>query len=300
MSRNNLLGWAFVFHAVILITAFLIYPTIRTIQLSFDTGLGFTTSEYVGLENYSNLFTRDRFFFDIDQFPPRGAVFNTIIWLGLFTAGTVGIGLVVAVLANAVRYEVLIKTIIFIPMAISFTAAGIIWRFVYSPDEKTGILNAILVGLIPSTDPIPWLGRIDIVNVALIIAGIWIWTGFCMVILSAALKGLPQEVMEAAHVDGANSWQTFWRITIPMLLPTISVITTTMIINVLKAFDIVYIMTAGGPRGASRIIGFTMYWETFQNGKPGYGAAVAVIMLLLMLPFVIINIRRYRQGEQGT
>ncbi|MBK9745157.1 MAG: sugar ABC transporter permease [Anaerolineae bacterium] len=300
MSRNNLLGWAFVFPAVILITAFLIYPTIRTIQLSFDTGLGFTTSEYVGLENYSNLFTRDRFFFDIDQFPPRGAVFNTIIWLGLFTAGTVGIGLVVAVLANAVRYEVLIKTIIFIPMAISFTAAGIIWRFVYSPDEKTGILNAILVGLIPSTDPIPWLGRIDIVNVALIIAGIWIWTGFCMVILSAALKGLPQEVMEAAHVDGANSWQTFWRITIPMLLPTISVITTTMIINVLKAFDIVYIMTAGGPRGASRIIGFTMYWETFQNGKPGYGAAVAVIMLLLMLPFVIINIRRYRSGEQGT
>lgn len=300
MSRNNLLGWAFVFPAVILITAFLIYPTIRTIQLSFDTGLGFTTSEYVGLENYSNLFTRDRFFFDIDQFPPRGAVFNTIIWLGLFTAGTVGIGLVVAVLANAVRYEVLIKTIIFIPMAISFTAAGIIWRFVYSPDEKTGILNAILVGLIPSTDPIPWLGRTDIVNVALIIAGIWIWTGFCMVILSAALKGLPQEVMEAAHVDGANSWQVFWRITIPMLLPTISVITTTMIINVLKAFDIVYIMTAGGPRGASRIIGFTMYWETFQNGKPGYGAAVAVIMLLLMLPFVIINIRRYRSGEQGT
>lgn len=300
MSRNNLLGWAFVFPAVILITAFLIYPTIRTVQLSFDTGLGFTTSEYVGLENYSNLFTRDRFFFDIDQFPPRGAVFNTIIWLGLFTAGTVGIGLVVAVLANAVRYEVLIKTIIFIPMAISFTAAGIIWRFVYSPDEKTGILNAILVGLIPSTDPIPWLGRTDIVNVALIIAGIWIWTGFCMVILSAALKGLPQEVMEAAHVDGANSWQVFWRITIPMLLPTISVITTTMIINVLKAFDIVYIMTAGGPRGASRIIGFTMYWETFQNGKPGYGAAVAVIMLLLMLPFVIINIRRYRSGEQGT
>lgn len=153
MSRNNLLGWAFVFPAVILITAFLIYPTIRTIQLSFDTGLGFTTSEYVGLENYSNLFTRDQFFFDIDQFPPRGAVFNTIIWLGLFTVGTVGIGLVVAVLANAVRYEVLIKTIIFIPMAISFTAAGIIWRFVYSPDEKTGILNAILVGLIPSTDP---------------------------------------------------------------------------------------------------------------------------------------------------
>lgn len=299
MSKNNLLGWSFVFPAVILITAFLIYPTLRTIQLSFDTGLGFTTSQYVGLDNYTNLFTRDRFFFDIDQFPPGGAVFNTVVWLVLFTAGTVGIGLVVAVLANGVRYEVLIKTIIFVPMAISFTAAGIIWRYVYSPDPNSGILNAILIGLIPTATPIPWLGRIDIVNIALIVAGIWIWTGFCMVILSAALKGLPQEVMEAARVDGANSWQTFSRITIPMLLPTIAVITTTMVINVLKAFDLVYIMTAGGPRGASRIIGFTMYWETFQNGKPGYGAAVAVIMLLLMLPFVVINIRRYRNQEQG-
>jgi len=299
VSKNNLLGWSFVFPAVILITAFLIYPTLRTIQLSFDTGLGFTTSQYVGLDNYTNLFTRDRFFFDIDQFPPGGAVFNTVVWLVLFTAGTVGIGLVVAVLANGVRYEVLIKTIIFVPMAISFTAAGIIWRYVYSPDPNSGILNAILIGLIPTATPIPWLGRIDIVNIALIVAGIWIWTGFCMVILSAALKGLPQEVMEAARVDGANSWQTFSRITIPMLLPTIAVITTTMVINVLKAFDLVYIMTAGGPRGASRIIGFTMYWETFQNGKPGYGAAVAVIMLLLMLPFVVINIRRYRNQEQG-
>jgi alpha-glucoside transport system permease protein len=299
MSKNNLLGWFFVFPAVILIVAFLIYPTIRTIQLSFDKGLGFKPTEYVGFDNYVNLFTRDRFFFDISQFPPHGAVFNTVVWLVLFTVGTVGIGLVVAVLANSVRYEVLIKTIIFIPMAISFTAAGIIWRFVYSPDVNTGILNAILIGLFPSADPIPWLGRIDIVNVALIVAGIWIWTGFCMVILSAALKGLPQEIMEAAQVDGANSWQTFWKITIPMLMPTIAVITTTMVINVLKAFDLVYIMTAGGPRGASRIIGFTMYWETFQNGKPGYGSAVAVIMLLLMLPFVIVNIRRFRNQEQS-
>ena len=186
----------------------------------------------------------------------------------------------------------------FVPMAISFTAAGIIWRFVYSPDATTGILNALLIGLIPSADPIPWLGRTDIVNYALIAAGIWLWTGFCMVILSASLKGLPTEVLEAARVDGANAWQAFWRVTFPMLWPTILVITTTMIINVLKAFDLVYIMTQGGPRGASRIIGFSMYFETFQNGKPGYGAAIAVIMLILVTPFVIINIRRYRREER--
>lgn len=298
MRTNPLLGWMFALPALILIALFLVYPTLRTIHLSFDTGQGYTFREFVGLENYINLFTNDRYFFDIGDWPPSGAVFNTVLWLLLFTFGTVGIGLIVAVLANAVRYEVLIKTIIFVPMAISFTAAGIIWRFVYSPDPKTGVLNAILTGLIPNLEPIPWLGRADLVNYALILAGIWIWTGFCTVILSAALKGLPQEVMEAARVDGANSWQVFWKITVPMLWPTILVVSTTMIINVLKAFDLVFIMTRGGPRNTSRIIGFSMYWETFEAGRPGYGAAVAVIMLILVLPFVIFNIRRFRREEQ--
>jgi alpha-glucoside transport system permease protein len=298
MRNNPVLGWAFALPALILIALFLVYPTLRTIQLSFDTGLGFTTTEFVGLENYVNLF-RDRFFFDVSRWPPGGAVFNTILWLILFTLGTVGIGLAVAVLANSVRYEVLIKTIIFVPMAISFTAAGIIWRFVYSPDLNTGILNAVLVALIPSFEPIPWLGRTDVVNVAIIVAGIWIWTGFCMVIISAALKGLPTEVLEAARVDGATTWQTFWRVMFPMLWPTIVVVATTMIINVLKAFDLVYIMTQGGPRGASRIIGFTMYWETFNNGLPGKGSAVAVIMLIVVIPFVIFNIRRFRAEEKA-
>ncbi len=299
MKSNPILGWVFAAPALILATIFLVVPTIITTLLSFDTGLGFKFTKYVGLQNYVNLFTRDRTFFDISQFPPSGAIFNTILWLILFTAGTVGIGLLVAVLANSVRYEVLIKTIIFIPMAISFTAAGIIWRFVYSPDTTTGVLNAVLSGLIPGFDPIAWLGRVDIVNFALIIAGIWMWTGFCMVILSAGLKGLPTEVLEAARVDGANSLQTFVRITVPMLWPTIVVVTTTMVINTLKAFDLVFIMTQGGPRGASRIIGFSMYWETFQNGLPGKGSAIATIMLIVMLPFIIFNIRRFRTEEQG-
>ena len=299
MRTNPLLGWMFAFPAVILILAFLVYPTLRTIHMSFDTGAGFNFNEYVGLENYVNLFTRDRLFFDISEFPPQGALFNNLLWLVLFTLGTVGLGLAIAVMANAVKYEVLIKTIIFVPLAISFTAAGIIWRFVYSPDPHNGILNAILTGLIPTMEPVPWLGRTDIVNFALIAAGIWIWTGFCMVIISAALKGLPTEVLEAAHVDGANSWQTFTKMILPMLWPTLVVVGTTMIINVLKAFDLVFIMTGGGPRGVSGIIGFSMYQQTFQNLKPGYGAAIAVIMLILVMPFVIINIRRFRAEEQG-
>jgi len=298
MKTNPLIGILLLLPAGVLIVAFLLYPTLRTIQLSFDTGAGFTLTKYVGLDNYINLFTHDRQFFDIHQFPPGGAVFTTILWLVMFTVGTVGIGLAVAVMANSVRYEVLIKTIIFVPMAISFTAAGIIWLFVYSPDPKVGVLNAVLTSIIPGMDPIPWLGRSSLVNFAVIIAGIWIWTGFCMVILSAALKGLPQEVIEAALVDGATPWQSFWRITLPMLWPTIVLVGTSMVINVLKAFDIVFVMTQGNPAGASRIIGFTMYWEVFQNGRVGYGSAVAVIMLIVVTPFVYLNIRRYRNEEQ--
>jgi alpha-glucoside transport system permease protein len=298
MKKNPVLGWAFVLPAVILIVTFLIYPTLRTIQLSFYRGAGFTTDQYMGLDNYVNLFTRDTSFFNVRDFPPSGAVFTTILWLVLFTTLTVGLGLIVAVLANSVRYEVLVKTIIFVPMAISFTAAGIIWRFVYSPDVNSGILNALITGFLPGARPIPFLGRPDIVNFAVIIAGVWLYTGFCMVILSAAYKGLPGEVLEAARVDGANSWYLFWRVIAPMMWPTIVVVGTTMIINVLKAFDLVYIMTAGGPRNASRIIGFSMYWETFQNGKVGYGSAIAVIMLIVVLPFVYFNIRRFRLERQ--
>lgn len=300
MKRNPVLGITFALPAVILLILFLIYPTIRTIQLSFTTGLGFRADQYIGLDNYVNLFTRDRFFFNINSFPPSGAVFTTILWLFMFTIVTVGLALIVAVMANTVRYEVLVKTIIFIPMAISFTAAGVIWRFVYTPDARTGILNALLVSLIPGAEPIAFLGRVDTVNFAIIAAGVWLYTGFCVVIISAALKGLPGEVLEASRVDGANSWQMFWRIIVPMLWPTLVVVGTTMIINVLKAFDLVYVMTngTGDPRGAARIIGFSMYFETFQNGRPGYGAAIAVIMLIVVLPFVYFNIRRFRAERQ--
>jgi alpha-glucoside transport system permease protein len=298
MKNNPYLGWAFALPALILIVLFLIYPTFRTIQMSFTTGAGFQTDESVGFNNYVNLFTNDRYFFRVNEFPPSGAVFNTILWLVLFTGGTVGFGLLIAVMANSVRYEVLIKTIVFLPTAISFTAAGIIWRFVYSADPNIGVLNAVWSGIFGG-EPIAWLGRTEIVNFAVIIAAIWLSTGFCTVILSAGLKSLPAEVHEAAKVDGANTLEVFAFITVPMLWPTILVVTTTMIINVLKAFDLVFIMTNGGPRNASQIIGFSMYNEMFTSNRPGYGSAIAVIMLILVLPFVYFNIRRYRSEEAG-
>ena len=297
MKTHPIVGWIFIIPALLFIFFFLVYPTARTIGLSFSTGEGFTNSDFIGFDNYNELVTGDRLFVDTSHFPPSGAAFTTILWLVLYVPGTVGLGLLLAVLADSVKYEVLIKTIVFVPMGISFTAAGIIWRFVYSPDPSTGILNAFVAGVLHA-DPIAWLGRVDLVNFALIITAIWTSTGFSLVVFSAALKGLPGEVLEAALVDGANSLQRFFRVVLPMLWPTALVLITTAIIAVLKAFDIVFIMTEGNPRGASRIIGFTMYWETFRANRPGYGAAVAVIMLLLVLPFVFFNIRRFRSEGQ--
>ncbi len=197
-------------------------------------------------------------------------------------------------LAVRVRYERVVKTAIFVPMAISATAVGIIWLLVYSPDPDIGVLNAILHGFDNGFKPISWLGRPSLVNYALIFAYIWASVGFVMVVLSAAIKGIPAEVLEAARVDGAGEWNIFRRIMLPMLSLPLSVVTIWLFINVIKVFDIIYVMTGGGPGTSSRVIAFTMYEETFHNGRPGYGAAVAVIMLVLIAPIMVLNVRRFR------
>ncbi len=251
----------------------------------------------MGLDNYVRLLTSDRFFLKLDEWPPSGAVINTVLWMVLFTAGTVGIGMLVAVLADRVRYEKVVKAAIFLPIVVSATAASVIFRFVYSPDRTIGVLNAALTGIFPSLEPLPWLGRISLVNSAVIGAGIWIYVGLAMVVLSAAYKALDKEVLEAAEVDGANSWQSFWRISVPMMTQPITFVVIFMIITALKMIDLVLVMTEGGPRAASRIIGFTMYWEVFNNGLVGYGSAVAMVLFIMMIPIIVIQIRRVRAEE---
>lgn len=295
--RQSIQGFLFILPALAMLVIFLVYPTLWTIRLSFDTGRGLQLREWIGLDNYVRLLTRDRLFLDLSHFPPSGAVFNNVLWILLLPTLCVGLGLAIAVLADRVRYESFVKAIIFLPMAISATAVAIIWRFVYNPDANTGLLNAALKTVSADFQPIAWLGRSDTVNFAIIAAAVWGSTGFAMVVLSAALKGIPPELMEAARVDGANEWNIFARITLPMLSLPISVVTITLVISVIKVFDIIYIMTNGGPRGASRVIAYTMYVETFQGGRAGYGAAVAVIMLLLIIPIMVFNIKRFRSEE---
>jgi len=159
------------------------------------------------------------------------------------------------------------------------------------------VINAGLTRLVSSLDPVPWLGRTSLVNFAVIGAGVWIWTGLAMTVLSAAYKSLDREVLEAAAVDGANAWQTFWRITLPMLSQPITVVAITMVINALKMLDLILVMTAGGPRNASRTIAFSMYWEVFNNTLAGYGSAIAIVLLILVMPIIMFQIRRFRLEE---
>ena len=270
----------FIGPAVIILAVFMVYPAIQTIVLSFENGLG----------NYIQLLTADPRFIRF-SFPPSGALFNNILWLIFYTGGCIVVGLIVAVMATRVRYERVVKAIVFLPMAIAATALGVIWRFVYAPDADTGLLNAILG--VANVGPISWLGSAGFVNTALIVAGVWGSAGFAVVILSAALKGISSEILEAARVDGASEGQIFRRIIVPMLSLPISVIAVTLTINVIKLFDLVYVMTEGGPGNASNVIGVQMY-QQFSARNFDYSATVAVVMLVVLIPVMVFNIRRFR------
>lgn len=299
--RERFRGFPFILPAVALLALFLVYPAYYTIRLSFyesDFFFGFT--HWVGLSNFKNLLTNDKDFLDLSTFPPQGALMNNLRWLIFYTSFSLLFGLGLAVLAVRVRYERAVKTAVFVPMAISATAVGVIWLLVYSPDIDQGLLNAVIHGINNNYNPISWVGRPSTVNYALIFAYVWASTGFVMVVLSAAIKGIPNDVIEAARVDGAGEWSIFRRIVLPMLSLPISIVTIWLLINVIKVFDIIYVMTNGGPGTSSRVIAYTMYVETFSNSRAGYGAAVAVIMLILLLPVMILNVARFRSSRVIT
>jgi len=286
--------WLFVGPALLLIAFFLVYPTIVTIIRSFfgrGQQLFGPMVHYVGLANWKYVFTNPVMLTSLR---------NNILWVVVFTICTVGFGLVLAVMLDRVRYEKILKSVIFVPAAISMVGATIIWKFVYAfrPEgiAQIGILNAIVVAL--GGKPVGWLlQRPWINNICLIVVGIWIWTGFCMVILSAAYKNIPKPLLEAARIDGANEWQVFHRIILPLLVPTVAVVGTTMIVTVLKIFDIVYVMTNGN--FSTEVIANRMYKEMFNYFNYGRASAIAVVLLILIIPFMIFNIRRFTQQQEG-
>src|SRR5438309_8454403 len=280
--------------AGLLLLVFLLYPAIYTVVLSFNRGRNGIFEQWVGLDNYARLFA-DQSFLNFSTFPPSGALWNNLLWIVFYVSIVIFLGLVIAVVAARVRYESVIKAIVFIPMSIAATALAVIWKFVYSPDANIGLLNALLGAV--GVSPISWLGAERRVNFALIAVGIWGSVGFATVILSAAVKSIPAEVIESARVEGATERQIFFRMILPMVSLPISVLAVTLVVNVIKLFDLIYVMTGGGPGKASRVIAFTMYQQAFQAGQYGYGSAVAVVMLVVLIPIMIFNVRRFRTGS---
>ncbi|HEX6499185.1 MAG TPA: sugar ABC transporter permease [Micromonosporaceae bacterium] len=287
--RRRARPWLWIAPALAFLGFFLIYPTIRTVIRSLQ-GKSELTPKFVGLDNYKWFFTND---------DALGSLLNNVLWLLFFTGFTVGLGLLVAVLVDRVRYEAVAKSIIFLPLAISMVAAGVIWKYMYDYKppgaRQTGTLNALLgtVGV----GPIGWLQSpgFRLSTLALIAVMVWMWTGFAMVIISAALKGIPLELLEAARVDGANEWQVFRKVTLPMLGPTLAVVSTTMIITSLKTFDIVYTLTNGNYD--TDVIANLMIKEMFTVGDFGRASAVAVVLLLAIVPIMAFNIRKFRAQE---
>ncbi|NPA91163.1 MAG: sugar ABC transporter permease [Chloroflexi bacterium] len=286
MSRKrDWVPWLYLAPALLILSVYLVYPIVGTVYYSFFDK---RSQHFVGWANYKWALTSKVMHI---------AFRNNILWLIFFTVFVVAFGLLLAVLADRVRYESPLKSIIFLPMAISFVGAGVIWKFVYAYRPKgapqIGLLNAIITAL--GGEPVGWLVNRSVNNFALIVVGIWVWTGFCMVVLSAAYKGIPKELLEAARVDGANEWQIFRHVTLPLMVPTIAVVTTTMVINVLKVFDIVYVMTNGD--FGTEVLANRMYKEMFNYRNYGRASAIAVILLLAIIPVMLINIRRFQEEE---
>lgn len=306
--KDRVLPWVYMGPAVLILTAYLVLPTLRTLYISFFDS---RSVKFVGLKNYAFALTDPGMLL---------AFRNNLLWLVLVSGLSVGLGLIIAVLVDRVNYESAAKSLIFLPMAISFVGASVIWRFIYAfkpaGSDQIGLLNA--VRQVFGQEPLGWLIERDglleplwetlrlpsvpslptllpLNTLALIVIMIWLQTGFCMVLLSAAVKGIPKDVIEAARIDGANEFQIFRRIIIPMITPTITVVTTTVVVAVLKVFDIVYVMTGGNLD--TDVIASRMIKEMFSFRNFGRGSAIATVLLLAVIPVMVTNIRRFTQQE---
>ena len=266
---------------------FLALPTLRTLLLSFQNDV---STSYVGFANYIYAFT-DRVMLE--------AFRNNLLWMIFGTFFCVALGLIIAVLADRSRFEAFYKAIIFLPMAISFVGAGVIWKFVYyykgtgSGISETGLLNSIVIAM--GGQPQPWLLLPPWNNFFLIVIMVWLQTGFAMVVISSAIKGIPAELLEAARVDGANELQVFFGIIIPTIQGTLLTVTTTIVIFSLKLFDIVRVMTGGN--NGTNVIANEFYIERFTYGNAGRASAIAVVLLVATIPVMIYNLRQFRERK---
>ncbi|MFG3576282.1 carbohydrate ABC transporter permease [Micromonospora chersina] len=284
--REGAIALFFLLPTLLFLTVGLVVPAIRTTLLSF---MDKNSSNWVGLDNYAWMFSEDSIV---------RVLINSLIWVLLVPLVATGFGLIYAVLVDKARFESVAKSLIFLPMAISFVGAAIIWKFVYAyrgDGDQIGLLNQIVVSL--GGEPKQWLLESPLNTLLLIVIMIWIQAGFAMVVLSAAIKAIPADIVEAARLDGVSPWQMFWQITMPSIRPAVIVVVVTLSIATLKVFDIVRTATNGNYD--TSVIANEMYNQAFRYGEPGQGSALAVFLFVLVIPIVIYQIRNLRQQREG-
>ncbi|MEP0806365.1 MAG: sugar ABC transporter permease [Chloroflexota bacterium] len=299
--RTRLLPFVFVGPAMAILAWYLAIPTLRTFWISlFDRngppeGLNIfqqlASDSFVGLNNYVAVFTESLM---------REAFRNNLLWIIFGSTFSVVFGLIIAVLADRSRIEKAAKSLIFLPMAISFVGASIIWNFIYeyrpAGQPQVGLLNAIVTGLGGQPQAWPqWVAISPWNNLFLIVIVIWLQAGYAMVLFSAALKGIPEEILEASRIDGANEFQIFFQIMIPSIRGTIISVWTTIVIFTLKIFDVVWVMTGG--QFGTHVIATQFYRQAFTNRNSGFGAAIAIILLIAVVPVMYYNLKQFRERE---
>jgi alpha-glucoside transport system permease protein len=290
--EERLKPYVFVGPAVAVIGFFLIYPAVRTVVLSLANS---DSTAFVGLKNYSDLLGSADFV--------KGTLLNTLLWMIVVPVVTVALGLAVAVLADRLQpqAEKFAKSLIFLPMAISMAGAATIWKFVYEArpagTAQIGLLNAVLAKF--GVDPVAWLqlSQAHVNSLLLMVIMIWAQVGFSMVLLSAAVKGVPDDTIEAGRIDGASERTIFFRIVVPQIWPTVITVFITVLIGVMKLFDIVYVTTGGNFN--TDVIGMQFFTELFTNGNNGYAAAIVVMLMIAVVPVLIYQVRQFRLQEES-
>lgn len=284
---NRVRPWLFLGPAILVLAFYLMFPVVVSTIFSFFDRTG---NEFIGLDNYYWLFNSDEF---LESFR------NNMLWLIVVPTLSTFFGLVIATMTDKVWWGNIAKSLIFMPMAISFIGASVIWKFIYDyrsgDDPQIGLLNAVVVAL--GGDPQPWITLEPWNNFFLMAILIWIQTGFAMVILSAALRGIPDETIEAAVLDGANGLQIFFKIMVPQIWGTIAVVWTTITILVLKVFDIVLAMTNG--QWGTQVLANQMFDWMFRGGDSGRGAVIALVIMVLVVPIMVWNIRQANNEMKG-
>ncbi|MDF0603494.1 sugar ABC transporter permease [Psychromarinibacter sp. C21-152] len=279
INRANMVRpWLFLFPAIFALGLYLVVPVFYSAWLSFTSGVAAEGSWY---RNYSEIFQNETF---------RVSLLNNLLWVLVVPAASTFFGLVAAQLTDKLSWGNFAKSLIFMPMAISFVGASLIWSFVYHPDIEIGVINAIR-GLFGAEEGVTLIDGQIVDSFLLMVVLIWIQTGFAMVILSAALRGVPEETIEAAIIDGANPFQIFFRIKVPQIIGTIVVVWTTITILVLKVYDIVAAM---GNQYRNLEILPTQMMQYFDSGNYGFATAISVVIMILVLPVMVWNIRQAR------